>query len=275
MGGPLDQHLAYLRLKSRRETTITQRRYAIHRLRRALGHDPLEATRAELTDWQYKLTLTPTGMCTEITHVAAYYQWAHEEGLIGSNPATRLIRPKKPKRLPRPMSEGNMGMALEYAPPDIRLMLILAAYVGLRAGELARLQRADLLDEPPVALIDGKGGKPRILALSSLVRDEIAAFVPRSRGPLFPRRDGRAGPNSASRISQICNTYLHDIGIADTLHSLRHRFATEFHRETSDLRLLMEVLGHSDPATTVGYVQYNNVKAAEAMERLAQRDLAK
>lgn len=270
---PLDRHIAWLRLRGLREATIAQRRYVLARLRKFLGHDTLTATQEELAGWQQGLTLTAVGMCTEISHVGAYYKWACEEGLIGSDPAIRLIRPRKPRRLPRPMSEGNMDMALRRAPADIRLMLVLAAYCGLRAGELARLHDADILERPPMVLIDGKGGRQRVVPLSSLVQMELAAYG-RNRGALFPRRDGQHGANNPARVSQMCNSYLHDIGIADTLHSLRHRFATEVYARSLDLRTTQELLGHSDPATTSLYVAYSNESAVQAVERLAGGDMS-
>lgn len=272
MGEAVHEHLAWLRLRNLRESTIMQRHYALARLRRALGHDPLTATRDELAAWQRGLRLTPVGMATEITHVASYYRWAHEEGLIPSNPAARLIRPRKPKRVPRPMPPANLTMAIDCAPPAIRLMLILAAFCGLRAGECARLQRADILDArtPPVVLVDGKGGRQRIVPLSTRVLMEIKLYGPPTRGPLFPRLDGRPGGHSPARLSQLVNRYLHDLGIPDTMHAARHWFGTNGYHRTHDLLVIQELMGHSDPATTAGYVAYSNARAVEAVEAVAE-----
>lgn len=273
MRGPLEDHLAWMRLRGLREATITKRRYALVRLRHALGHDPLTATREELAEWQRGLTLSAVSMNTMVMHVTGYFRWAHEVAeLIGSNPATRLVHPRKPKRLPRPMSEENLSLAVDCAPPDIRLMLILAAYAGLRAGELARLDRADILDgnRPPVVMVDGKGGRERVVPLSSRVLMELAAYRPPAHGPLFPRRDGRPGGHTPSRVSQRVNTYLHELGIGDTIHQARHYFGTACYARTPDLRIVQELLGHQDPATTSGYVEYSRAKAMDAVEALGR-----
>jgi integrase/recombinase XerC len=74
-----------------------------------------------------------------------------------------------------------------------------------------------------------------------------------------PRRGSRPSPTG----------YLHGVGISDTLHAGRHHFGTGTYAESLDLRLVGELLGHSDPATTAVYVQYSRVRAVEAVEQLA------
>ncbi len=64
------------------------------------------------------------------------------------------------------------------------------------------------------------------------------------------------------------NDYLHELGIPDTLHAGRHRFGTRVYAGMPDIRVVQALMGHSDPATTAGYVAYSSVRAVEAVERL-------
>jgi integrase len=150
------------------------------------------------------------------------------------------------------------------------MMLVLAGWEGLRAMELAGLDRADVLDlaVPPVMLIRGKGGRERVVPLSPIVLAELDRYgLPRD-GPVFPRRDGQPGTNSATRISNIVSTYLHEAGLPFTLHQCRHRFGTEMYRNSRDLRMVQEMMGHAGPTTTSGYVAFSPRTAWEAVQRI-------
>ncbi len=270
----IEAHLAWCRLRGLRPATVVSRRNALRRLQTALldkySTGLLEADRDQLKEWQENRQLTAVGMNIEVMHIACFYRWAYQEAdLIEVDPATRLIRPRFLRGLPRPMAEPTLALAIDQAPPDIRLILVLAAYCGLRAGELSRLQRSDFLDTtPPLVRVDGKGGKERMVPLSQRVLMELHAYGAPSRGPLIARRDGRPGGNSPARMSQMTNAYLREHGIRDTLHSCRHRFGTRVYAGMPDIRVVQELMGHSDPATTAGYVAYSQVKAVEAVELL-------
>lgn len=270
----LQEHLAHLKLRGLRPATIEQRRYAITRLTRALGKRPLRATAEELEAWQHGRMLSAQSRLSEVDHIQQFFRWAKQRKLIRVDPSLGLVRPKRPHRVPRPIAEDLLRIALDYAPPFLRPQLVLAAWCGLRAGEIARLQRDHILDgaDPPMLLVaDGKGGRQRLVPLGARVLEELYAYGLPSRGPVFPRRDGRPGHNRADSISGTANRYLHGIGIRDTLHSLRHRYGTVMYRESTDLRLCQELLGHNDPATTALYCAYSPVAALAAVRAIDDR----
>lgn len=268
----MTDHLEWLRLRALRESTIISRRNCLRRLHRYLGFDPITASRDDLTAWQRSLSLTPTGMANEVYHVIQFYRWAFEHERIPTLPTTRLVIPKTPRHLPRPIAEYPLRQAIVGAPLRIRPWLVLAAYAGLRACEVARLQRNEVMDRanPPVLVIaDGKGGKQRVVPLGPAVLAELQRHGLPSRGAVFPRGDGRPGCNTPQRISAMANDYLHGAGIPDTFHSLRHRFGSQTYEMTQDLRLVQELLGHSDPSTTAGYVAWSQVRAAQVVADLS------
>ncbi len=150
------------------------------------------------------------------------------------------------------------------------MILVLAAYAGLRACEIARLHRTDILDglDIPSLVAHGKGNKDRIVPMCDRVVSELQTYGIPQRGPLFPRLDGRAGAWTGPRVSMVANLYLHEQGIADTLHSLRHRFATRCQAETGNLLVVATLLGHDNPATTMIYAQYDNRAGYAAVQAL-------
>jgi integrase/recombinase XerC len=58
------------------------------------------------------------------------------------------------------------------------------------------------------------------------------------------------------------------MGINATAHQLRHWIGTEIYSATHDIRVTQELLGHSDPSTTAGYIAYSHVAAAAAVGSL-------
>lgn len=178
-----------------------------------------------------------------------------------------------PRGLPRPIGEQDLAMAIAAAVEPVRCWLTLAAYQGLRAGELAWLDRADVLDRvrEPALRVRGKGGgTERLLPLGRTGLAALRAYgLPRS-GPVF--RDPAGRSFSPRQVSQRCNRHLHAVGVQETLHQCRHRFAIEALAAvgTGNVRVVQELLGHASPATTAIYTWVAPVRAVEAVTALDQ-----
>lgn len=216
----------------------------------------LHATREQLAQWRDGLDgMTPRSIVSYIAHVHSFYRWAElEEVSTAPDPSRALIAPRVPRAIPRPISEADAEFAIDTAPERIRPWLILAGYAGLRACEIATLDREHVFDraDEPYMIVIGKGGKERVVHLSPYVLGELLAVMPR-RGWLFLRRDGQAGHVPAHEVTRLCNEHLAACGMQETLHKLRHRFGTQVQRATKDIRVTQELLGHADPRTTAGY----------------------
>lgn len=266
----LAEHLAYLRLRDLASTHVHARRRAVERLAVRLDRDASTATTEEIRDYLSRLPRTTArSRYAEHSHLSCFFTWAaetHER----PNPMRTIPRPKLTRLLPRPMSEEDTHVAIDNAPARIRVCLVLAAYQGLRACEIAALDRSDILDTAPtpVLIAHGKGRKDRVIPLGERALAELRAFGVPSRGPLLRREDGQTGGISAHRVSSMCNAYLHDMGISDTLHQLRHRFATRTYAATQDVLVVAALLGHEDPATTAGYAAYSNAATVAAVRAL-------
>lgn len=269
----LGAHVAWMRLRGLSPVTIYQRQRMITRLAEHLGGPLLAATEKDLDVWQRSIShQAPRSRLAFLSNVASFYGWAVEwEYLPAPAPTRILVRPKRPRGLPHPIGEDDLTMAVACAPQRIRGMLVLAAYAGMRVGEIARLEREDVrdCDDPPFLVVNGKGGKQRVVPMSQLVTDELRLHGLNRRGPVFPRLDGQGGPCAAWTISHLCADYLHSLGISETAHGLRHRFGTRAYAATRDLRLCQELLGHESPVTTAGYAAYSSRGAMDAVRALA------
>jgi integrase/recombinase XerC len=206
-------------------------------------------------------------------HLRAFYNWAMDNGRAKRNPVNGAPVPKRPRYLPRPIAEDPLIRALETADARTRLVLALAAMAGLRAVEIARLRREDLLEHltPMEMLVQGKGDKPRTVPISPALWGELQRYGLPRRGPVIRRADGHHGHLSPSAISMMANDHLHAHGLPDTLHALRHYAGTTLYRDTRDIRLVQDVLGHASPATTAIYTLWAQEDAAAALDRLGAR----
>lgn len=259
VSGPVADHLAWMRLRSLADTTITTRRQILGRLERQTRLPALRLSEAQLDLYQRcHVSAHASSRRVELSHICNFYRWALRQRLIRTDPTLLIVYPKKPRRLPRPIPEDSLKMAILNAPHRIRPWLILAAYAGLRAAEIASLERTDILDQqaPAVLLVHGKGSKDRIVPMNATVTRALAVYGMPTRGALFRRADGQPGPNTAGNLSHVANVYLRSVGAGATLHQLRHRFATVTYRLSHDLLLVGALLGHGDPASTAIYAAY-------------------
>ena len=264
------RHLAARGLSA--DNTIRSRQNNLRRL--AISIAPvglLEATEEDIAAWRASLTVTPDTAAGYISHIQQFYAWACKNGHIAADPAASLPMPRVSRRLPRPIAEDDLMAALDCAPVRIRSWLILAAWCGLRAKEIALLRGENVLlrATPPILLIASeatKGRRERTVPLSRYAVAELAAAHLPVRGLAFLKVTG--DPLPPNMVSKLCNQHLHDCGIPATLHQLRHRFGTQTYAAGHDLRVVQELLGHASPMTTAGYAAWDRAEAAAAVEAI-------
>ncbi len=272
----IEEHLRYLRRLGARNDTIRHRRDCLRRLARNLGVPLLEATAHDLDRWQDKIAdasrrpkpLTKSAVATYTSHTRAFYKWAHHVGRLEANPALDLDIPKIPTRVPHPIPENDLKLALRCATALILIWLCLAGWCGLRGGEISRLTGESVIDEGDVILlrIDGKGGKERIVPVPKVMHEMLRSWV--KRGPLFHTSTGL--PVNPDYVSRTVSQFFAALGMPYTLHWLRHRFGTQHYKLVKDIRATQELMGHSSPATTAMYVQLSQDRAARSMDKLGK-----
>jgi integrase/recombinase XerC len=266
-------HLEHLRLRGLADGTIDARRRALARMTASLPCPLLDVLEEDLLAWRARLQLGTDAVRAYVSHANQFYTWAVTAGLLGHNPAAGVPVPPKARHIPRPIGEQDLMTALAAAAPRIRIWLVLAAWCGLRPKEIACLRRENIMEAatPPVLVVASdatKGHRGRVVPLAAFAVDEITAAALPSHGYAFRRLDGKPGANGPWTVSKDCNRHLHDCGIAATVYQLRHRFASRAYHHKRDLRVVQELLGHQDPASTAIYVDYDNPEAAAAVEAI-------
>lgn len=263
----LEEHVRWMIRAGRTERTIRARRQGLHLLREYLKRDPAIATLDDLEDWQDSLPQHQIRLKTAL--IRPYYAWLHAKGYRTDNPAQLLVTPPAKPGMPRPIGTDDLFRAVELAPRRIEPWLLLAAWCGLRAKEIAGLTAGAFHHRQGhwfIHLTITKGNRERIVPMPVWLWPRIAPHIP-ERGPLWQRERGN-GPVTAQHVSQYSNDFLHKVGIHATLHMLRHWHATEFYEASNDLRATQEQLGHADSATTSVYTRVRPEKLALVADSL-------
>lgn len=214
----------------------------------AVGVEWPDATRAELEEWLDSRPLAARSRYAAISHLHMFYGWAMREGLAERDPTVLIERPRLGTRLPRPMPEVGVDLALSAAGPEVRTMIALMAWAGLRCCEVARLEWADVDLEAGTIHVTGKGSRERVVPIGRRLRAELAGLDDTTGRVVGKIR-------TAGRVSQIVNEHLRSCGVErHTAHSFRHRKLTRLCEETGDLLAVQQYAGHASVATTQIYV---------------------
>ncbi len=230
-------------------------------------------------------------------HLAAirmFFRWAVGTGLLETDPTEFLERPTQWQRLPDVLSPRRIAALLEAprprpdAAPDAvplwlrdRAILETMYACGLRASETAGLGTADVDITLRVVRAMGKGRKERLvpfgrgaeLALHRYLdgcRHRLVRPDARDRARLFLSRTGR--PLERVAIWQIVTRSATAAGLADVHpHVLRHTFATHLLSGGADLRVVQDLLGHANVATTQIYTRVDQPRLKAIHQRFHPR----
>jgi integrase/recombinase XerC len=201
-----------------------------------------------------------------LSHLNSFYRWAVGEGYGKANPVEHIIRPKVPRRLPRPADPDELDAALKAADPKMKAWILLAGMAGLRCMEIATLQGQDINWASKTITVRGKGDKERTVAVNARTLQSLKRLKPPRRGPVFTRPMG--GGYSNSGLSDEFNRFLRGAGVHATAHQLRHFYGTEMFRKGHDVLVVQQQMGHASPVTTAGYVAADPAAAAKLVSQL-------
>lgn len=241
------------------------------------GHDDAaQIDLRALRSWLGSLALAgaeKTSMARRAASVRGCFSWAHEHGLLPTDPALALKSPRPPKRLPETLSQAEtaemlraaIAMAAEddsaHGARDVAILEVLYAS-GIRVSEVCGLDLDAIDDARQTLRVLGKGDKERTVPIGTPARKALDRWLerrpelvtPRSRAALFlgERLGDRIDPRMVRRIVHRA------VGLVDGApdigpHGLRHAMATHLLEGGADLRSVQELLGHSSLATTQIY----------------------
>lgn len=226
----------------------------------------------------------------KLSAMRQFYKFLYAEGLRGDDPTAILDAPKKGRSLPKIMSEDDVTRLLDLAAKDaaepgpdqlarLRMLALLELLyaTGMRVSELVSLPVKVLDQEGRFLIIRGKGNKERLVPLS---RSAIAALGPYGQARqaslaktgdspwLFPSA-GKEGYLPRQVFARDLKGLAARAGLrtaAISPHVMRHAFASHLLQNGADLRVVQELLGHSDISTTQIYTHVLEERLRELVQ---------
>ena len=255
---------------------------------------PDAVTRVTLRRYLASLTtraLAPRTIARKAAAIRRYFSWLTLNGLITTDPSAGISSPRGPAKLPRILTTDELHQLIDepstaaLAQPAVAkrdtAVLELLYGSGLRVSELCGLNLNSLeLDRRRLTLW-GKGSKQRVVPISEPAAQALRDWVDSYRSAFLQkffketaiqadadsgqamfhnRRLGRLNPRDVRRILDARSP------VPTHPHALRHTFATHLLDGGADLRVVQELLGHSDLATTQIYTHVSRERLRTVFE---------
>ena len=229
-----------------------------------------------------------------LRHVAClkmFFRFAVGRHLAAQNPTEHLDPPHHWKKLPDVLGRQQIAALLNAVPAEHKLALrdiaILELFYacGLRASELAELKLEDLHFDIGIIRVIGKGSKERIIPIGGPAQAAVEKYLKELRPQLMAVKTTRAkahanrvfvsrsgGPITRIVLWQFVRRMARRAGIRSIHpHTLRHTFATHLLSGGADLRVVQELLGHSNVVTTQIYTHVDADRLKEVHRKYHPR----
>ncbi|GAA0518593.1 tyrosine recombinase XerD [Saccharopolyspora subtropica] len=230
-----------------------------------------------------RVALAASSAARALVAARGLHRFAQAEGLVEIDVAREVAPPSLPKRLPKALSVGDVTRLLDHAGGEDarglrdRALLELLYSTGARISEAVGLDLDDIDSTNRTVVLDGKGGRQRLVPVGRPALAALDAYLVRARPGLAARGRGSAAVFVNSRGTRLSRqtawnalkTAAQRAGIGGSVspHVLRHSFATHLLEGGADVRVVQELLGHASVTTTQVYtlVTVNTLREVYAM----------
>ena len=230
--------------------------------------------------------LAVSSIARHVATIRVFSRFLEANGYVSPNPAELLSQPRTWQTLPSVLGPIQARQLIEAPlPTDAmylrdRLLLELLYGAGLRASELAGLDTGGLHLSLSVVRVCGKGGKERIVPVGRPALDAARQYLNKLRPNLLRAsrpterlllsRNG--GPITRVVVWQVVTKHARRAGLHGVHpHTLRHSFATHLLAGGADLRVVQELLGHSNINTTQIYTHVDASKLKSVIQNCHPR----
>lgn len=221
--------------------------------------------------------ICPSSISRKISALKSFFRWACANEIISTNPISSIEPAKLPKHLPKVLSVNDIqNLMRQNLNITERVVVELLYSCGLRVSELSKLKLNDINMKSKNILCFGKGSKERLIPFGEYAFNTINEYL-KERELLiikYKLTTDRLLITETGRLMTRQDIYrlIHRLG--ETLHkdisphTLRHTFATHLLENGADLRVVQELLGHSDVATTQLYTHISKKRLKEIYFRV-------
>ena len=202
----------------------------------------------------------------------SFYLYYIKIGKIVSSPVEAIKLPKLGTHLPTYLTidEVNNLLDIEVSDPfqaRNKAILELMYATGLRISEVVSLEFKNIDFDDCIVRVMGKGSKERIVPINDVALKYLKLYIDDYRPELVKGTinnylflNNHGNVITRQGIFKMIKKYASEKGIKKEIgpHTLRHTFATHLLENGADLRIIQELLGHSDISTTQIYTHLTN-----------------
>lgn len=222
----------------------------------------------DLREKQY----SATSVMRKIASLRGFFKWLCASEICAQNPTLTLEQPRIPRKLPKVMTISEIENILRADLTKVERLIVELLYgCGLRVSELVNLKTNSIDLNASYLKCSGKGSKERLVPLGSKAKEALGEyFVQRDFLVKKYNLDTKTlfiSDSGHFLTRQDVYNFIHEQGkrIHKNIspHTLRHSFATHLLENGADLRIVQELLGHSDVSTTQLYTHISKKRLKE------------
>ena len=217
-------------------------------------------------------SLNPRSVVRKIASLRGFFKWLCANSYIQSNPASAIEQPKLPKRLPKVMTLQEIKEVFHSNLNSRENLIVELLYdCGLRVSELVNLKTSDIDLKSRYIQCFGKGSKERLVPFGKKAKESFNKYYKEREIILakYNLNSKRLLINDSGRFITRQDVYNFVRKLGEKIHkhisphTLRHTFATHLLENGADLRIVQELLGHSDVSTTQLYTHITKKRLKE------------
>ena len=276
----IDEYIEYLeKIKGYSKNTITSyktdiKKYFEYINKHNKNYDEIEKYIQSLSKSKYaKSTVN-----RKIVSISSFFNWCINQKKLNIKDIKQIKNIKTERKLPTILTSNYINNLLDTIPTSTskeirdRTIIEILYSSGLRVSELTNLKVNDLKNNKSLKVL-GKGNKTRILPMTDKSYNYMNLWLSKYRIEYKNEKSGnyiflgvRGGKISDREIQRIVN-----LRLGTFPHSIRHTFATHLLDGGADLRVVQEMLGHTDPSTTQIYTHVSKKQLKEKYKRTHPR----
>ncbi|AEV95166.1 site-specific tyrosine recombinase XerD [Pediococcus claussenii] len=221
-----------------------------------------------------------------VSSLRKFFKYLLIEEKINDDPMANVAPPKKSKHLPSVLTSDEVEKLLRV--PNIqtnlgvrdRSLLEVMYATGMRVSEVINLTLSELHLEMGLIETIGKGDKKRIIPIGDIAIKWLTEYLTIARPQLLKTQhfdqvflNQRGKPLTRQGVWKNLKKMVQSAGINKNItpHTLRHSFATHLLENGADLRIVQELLGHSDISTTQIYTHVTQQRLANVYDKYHPR----
>ena len=278
----INKYLDYLKYERKlSQNTYESYQYNLDKFNKFMENkDLLNLSTDEIRDFLYDDNVTAKTRAHYLTVINSFYNFLYENNYVDKVPTSTIKLPKLEKKLPEYLTIEEVDKLLNINPVkpyDYRNVAMLETLyaTGLRVSELVNLELSNIDFDDCTIRVLGKGSKERIVPMNDSAKNALKVYLSEHRDYLLKDKDSSYVfiNNFGKKISRqgffkilkkICGENGIDKHVSP--HTLRHSFATHLLNNGADLRVIQELLGHSNITTTEIYSHVSNKKVRSDYE---------